>query len=266
MRAVSDIDEARRTSFGSVAEAYDRVRPSYPAAMVAEILDYAHVRPGGCAVEVGAGTGKATALFAAAGLSIDAIEPSSEMAAVARENLSGPAVRFLTTKFEDADLPSDHYRLLFSGQAWHWVEPITAERIAARILVPGGALACFWNRIDWSHCALRARLDDAYAAIGWAPVGLMTPRQARLEFAEQWRERIAAAPGLSAAEDRTYEWSQTYSTAQYIALLGTHSDHVLLPESQRIELFGAVATVIDEAGGSLELVYSTQLCLARAAG
>jgi SAM-dependent methyltransferase len=262
---VSGIDEARRTSFGTVASQYDRARPSYPKEMVADIIDYAGVHRGSPTLEVGAGTGKATALFAARGLDITAIEPSAEMAAVAHANLAASGVHFLIDKFEEAPLEPYHYQLVFSAQAWHWVQPLTGERLAAGALVPGGGLACFWNRVDWSACSLRSELDAAYELIGWRSQSLMTPRQARLEFADSWRDRIGQTDGLSSPEARVYEWTEAYTTAQYIALLGTHSDHILLEEARRIQLFGAIAGVIEDAGGSIDLTYSTQLCLARAA-
>jgi SAM-dependent methyltransferase len=263
---MSGIDDARRTSFGSVATQYHRARPSYPAAMVGDVVDYAGAHPGSPVLEVGAGTGKATALFAARGLRITAIEPSQDMAAVASTDPATAGVDFVIDTFENAPLASHHFQLIFSAQAWHWVEPLTGERIAAAALAPAGALACFWNRVDWTRCSLRADLDAAYQTIGWEPQGLMTPSEARIEFAGNWRARIEQIDGLGSPEDRTYEWTESYSTAQYIALLGTHSDHILLEQDRRTRLFGAVATVIDEAGGVLELAYSTQLCLARAAG
>jgi SAM-dependent methyltransferase len=261
---VSGIDEDRRTSFGSVAAAYHRARPSYPAEMVADTISYAAARPGSRALEVGAGTGKATALFAAHGLQIDAIEPSAAMAEVAQESGATGAARFLITNFEDAPLELGVYQLIFSGQAWHWVEPLTGERLAAAALHRGGALACFWNRVDWARCAVRSELDAAYEQVEFQPRGQMSPDELQMDFAANWRERIDQVDGLIAPEARTYEWTETYGSAQYIALLGTHSDHILLAEDRRIQLFGAVAGVIDDAGGSLDLVYSTQLCLARA--
>ena len=48
--------------FGEVAAEYDEIRPGYPAALAATILAY-HGGPPSRLVEVGAGTGLATALL-----------------------------------------------------------------------------------------------------------------------------------------------------------------------------------------------------------
>jgi len=53
-------DAERRLSFGSVAEQYDRHRPGYPPQLVDDILTYADAHAGDRALEVGAGTGRAT--------------------------------------------------------------------------------------------------------------------------------------------------------------------------------------------------------------
>src|ERR1700758_672913 len=127
------MDEARRLSFGGVADLYDRARPSYPSALVDDVLEYAGVAPGEAAraVEVGAGTGKATVLFAARGLDIVALEPSAEMAAVARRNFAGYTnVRVAETEFERW-APEHEFRLVFSAQAWHWIAP-EVRYVAAR--------------------------------------------------------------------------------------------------------------------------------------
>ena len=60
----------RRLTFGVVAELYDRMRPSYPLALVDDVLAFAGV---GRALEVGAGTGKATVLFAARDVEVVAL-------------------------------------------------------------------------------------------------------------------------------------------------------------------------------------------------
>jgi hypothetical protein len=54
----------RALLFGSVASAYERFRPGYPETMADRVLDYVN-HPVSTAPEIGAGTGKATRLFAA---------------------------------------------------------------------------------------------------------------------------------------------------------------------------------------------------------
>jgi hypothetical protein len=57
----------RALSFGSVASAYERYRPGYPDAVVDQVLASAG-GPVRTALEIGAGTGKATRVFAGRGV------------------------------------------------------------------------------------------------------------------------------------------------------------------------------------------------------
>ncbi|MER6941346.1 SAM-dependent methyltransferase, partial [Nocardioides sp. NPDC000441] len=59
----------RSRSFGAVAEDYERFRPGYPDDLVALVSEVAD-GPVRRAIEIGAGTGKATRTFAAAGIEV----------------------------------------------------------------------------------------------------------------------------------------------------------------------------------------------------
>ena len=262
------MDERRRLSFGGVADLYDRARPSYPSALVDDVVEYAGADGAATdrALEVGAGTGKATVLFAARGLNVLAIEPSADMAEVARRNCAGyDNVTIEQTEFERWRAPGHEFRLVFSGQAWHWISP-EARYVAARAaLEDGGALAAFWNRPDWSACDLREELGEAYRRAGRAgdaddpmnPVG---------RFEEDvWSEEIAGASGFDGAEVRRYRWHSDYTTAEYLALLGTHSACLILDPPDRERLLADIAAAIDGRGGSFRMPYVTVLGLARAA-
>jgi SAM-dependent methyltransferase len=151
------MDEQRRLSFGGVADLYDRSRPSYPEALVDGVLEFAGAGGSDRAVEVGAGTGKATMLFADRGLSVLAIEPSAAMAEVARRNCAGyENVTVEQVEFERWWAPGHGFRLVFSGQAWHWISPEVRYVAARAALEDGGALAAFWNRPD---CTTAEYLD-----------------------------------------------------------------------------------------------------------
>ena len=259
----------RRLSFGSVAELYDRARPSYPDALVDDVLEFAAAGEGDLALEVGAGTGKATALFARRGLRIHALEPSAEMARVARAKLSGsPNVTIEEVEFERWE-PERRSKLLFSAQAWHWVDSEVGYARAREALEPGGVLAAFWNWPLWEDCPLRAELDQAYrrvapeleGTLGWGP---MHPQAQEREW---WRNSVfglRSATGFEPSEPRLYRWSQDYSTEEYLTLLQTHSDHITLPHAERKALLEAVGEVVDRSGGKLTLGHVTILWLARA--
>ena len=65
-------------SFGAVAAGYERFRPGYPPELVERVLAYAR-RPVLTALEIDAGTGKATRAFANRGIALTATEPDAEM-------------------------------------------------------------------------------------------------------------------------------------------------------------------------------------------
>ena len=227
------MDERRRLSFGGVADLYHRSRPSYPEALVDGVLEFAGAGESDRAVEVGAGTGKATVLFAARGLDVVGIEPSAEMAQLARRNCAGyENVTIEEIEFERWRPPGHEFRLVLSAQAWHWIAPEVRYVAARAALEDGGALAAFWNRPEWIACDLR--------------------------------EQLAGASGFDAAEVRRYPWHQEYTTADYLALLGTHSACVVLDAPERERLLGDIAAAIDARGGRFRMTYATVLCRARA--
>src|SRR5690348_8435959 len=77
-----DLDLTRALTFGSMAEAYDRWRPTYPDVAV----DWLAPTAPGYVADVGAGTGQLTGALLARGLSVAAVEPDPKMLAVLSRN------------------------------------------------------------------------------------------------------------------------------------------------------------------------------------
>jgi SAM-dependent methyltransferase len=255
----------QRLAFGRVAELYDRARPSYPPASIDAVIAFANLRPPSRILEVGAGTGKATELFAQRGFSIVALEPSPAMARVARTNCAGfPQVQIVESEFERWT-PAAPHAALISAAAWHWIDPDVRYRRAHAALEPGGTLAALWTFPDWERCDLRDALREAYraAAPRLTTDFPMHPASRPTRLAGDWRAEIATAGRFGDVAAETFPWSLRYSAAAYAELLQTHQDHILLAHERRGALLDAVKGTIDAAGGTLTLPVTTHVCLAR---
>jgi ubiquinone/menaquinone biosynthesis C-methylase UbiE len=128
--------------FDAVAEAYDRVRPSYPAELIDTACAIGELDAGSRVLEVGCGTGKLTEALVERGLRVDAVDPGPEMIAHARRRIRhSDAVEFHVGRFEDVAHPEGIFAAVFSATAFHWVDPAVGWAKAARALRPGGMLA-----------------------------------------------------------------------------------------------------------------------------
>jgi SAM-dependent methyltransferase len=249
-----------RLSFDAVAASYDRGRPGYPDALIDDVIDLVGVRAPRV-LEVGAGTGTATRLFAQRDLEICALEPSPPMAALARRNCAPyPRVSVIVSTFEGWSPPGDAFDLVVSAQAWHWVAPDVGYAKAHEVLASSGGLGLFWTHPLWDEVVLGNELLSLYerhapelAARGpWFP-GFRGPHGAE-------RPNETNLSGLfGPMTERSYRWSMNYATDEYIDLLESLPEHQSLPTSTRSALLQGVTTVIAGAGGSLRMNFETRL-------
>jgi SAM-dependent methyltransferase len=246
----SHLNRRRAESFGDIAQRYDEYRPSYPPALVDDLV----AGHPSTALDVGAGTGRASALLAARGVDVLGVEVDERMADVAREH--GLSVEVGT--FEDWDDLGRRFDLLVCGQAWHWIDPDVGARKALTVLRPGGLLALFWN-IGTHEPEARTALDAVYADV--APDMPRSVLRGGNRSVEPHLKTLGRA-GFVGLEHRSYPWTQTYSREQWLALIGTHSDHSTLPAEQFAALSARVAAVVDGLGGSITTRYVTEALLA----
>jgi len=139
---VVTVNEEKATSFGSVAESYDRVRPGPPA----EAMDW--LVPAGCevAVDLAAGTGLFTRSLLGRAAQVVAVEPDPRMRAVLAKQ--SPQVRVLEGWGEAMPLPDGCADAVFVSTAWHWLDPERAAPEIARVLRSGGRLGVIWTSRD----------------------------------------------------------------------------------------------------------------------
>jgi len=132
--------------FDEVPELYDRVRPTYPDALIADLAAVAGVVGSSRVLEVGCGTGQATRSLAALGCAVIAVERGSGMAALARQRLAAcPNVVVETSSFEEWEDDGWRFDVLAAAAAWHWVDPAIGWRRAHDVIRPGGWMALLGN-------------------------------------------------------------------------------------------------------------------------
>jgi SAM-dependent methyltransferase len=258
----------RRLVFGEAADLYDLHRPTYPPALVEDLIQDARWGAGQRILEVGAGTGKATTLFAARGVPVLGIEPSPRMAAIARRNCAAyPDAEIVESDFERWDPGGETFPLVYAAQAWHWIDPELRYVRARRALTDGGGLALFWNRAAWGRSEMRDALISVYERIvpDMPTTGTMHPARSTADDHEDWASELSAAPEFTDPVLRTYSYSLERTAAAFAGLVATLSETRLLQQEVRRRLIDAIRDTIDERGGTITVPMVTHLHLARAA-
>ena len=213
-------------SFGDAAAAYARARPGYPDDAVGFCVAGAR-GPGTRVLDLGAGTGKATAALVARDLDVVAVEPSTRMLAQLRAAL--PGVQAHEGTAEATGLPAGSVDAVVVAQAWHWVDPVRAVPEVVRVLRPGGTLGLVWNTRDDS--------------VGWVR-DVWSTAQLGLEREQAWD---GAHPGGGFGPAETFETGFVHVTdrAGILDLIASRSYVIVLPPDERAGLLREVAAVLD---------------------
>lgn len=238
----------RALSFGAIAEAYESFRPGYPDELFDVIAAYAGGPPR-TALEIGAGTGKATRLFAGHGVEVTATEPDPAMLAELRKTVVGTVpgtVRTIRATLEQLRPEIGTYGLVFVAAALHWTRAEGRwERVAA-LLEPGGVFASFGGPIRLADPAVREAVRAARAPFlgdDEVPSPDGTPEEAEMKWPGTELLRSAL---FADVRQVTIERRFTVSARGYIGYLSTVSAFLQLPETDRQRAFDAIAQVLPE--------------------
>lgn len=221
---------SRATSFGAVAENYERFRLGYPTEIADVVLGHATgtVRT---ALEIGAGTGKATRLFADRGIAVTATDPDEAMLAVLRARLP-PTVRTIRASFEQVRTEQP-YDLVYAAAALHWTDPAGRWERMAALLKPGGVFANFGGPVHIADPALERALQAArepYVSSDRIPSPDGTPPEQQM----QWPGTELLRSGLfTDVRQLRIPRRLTVSAAFFAGHLATVSAYLELPEGDR---------------------------------
>lgn len=263
------IDERKRVSFDSAASMYEVARPSYPNSLIDDIIKQSGINSSDRILEIGAGTGKATAMFASRGQSVLALEPGKEMAAIAEKKFqSNPKVQVQQSKFEDWDDKGERFGVVAAAQSFHWVDPAVKYHKSAAVLKPGGYIALFWNTANGLDPEICKRLDIIYQDYfpNIQPSFLIeqaATNESALESTAKMEGELKDSGKFANIKMLRYDWTPEYKRAEFLNYVSTHSDHLILDASTRDKLLLKVGAYIDSIGGKITYPFKTLLHLAK---
>lgn len=234
-----DERRGRATSFGAVADAYERARPEYPADAVrwlagdqpADVLD------------VGAGTGKLTRGLVAIGHRVTAVEPLPEMLAHLRAAV--PSAQALVGAAERLPLPDASADIVVSAQAFHWFDGPVALREFIRVLRPGGRIGLVWNTRDDR---------EPWAAELSAAIGNESVESGDAE------DPIEASGLFGPVEEATFSHVQRLDREELLDLVRSRSYCAVMAMPERDGVLARVAALYDAHAGAdgIDLPYITE--------
>jgi SAM-dependent methyltransferase len=250
----------RALSFGAVAATYEKYRPGYPDELVDEVLDYVG-RPVRTALEIGAGTGKATRAFAGRGIAVTATDPDPDMLMELRKHVPA-TVTTVTVAFEDLPL-SPVYDLVYAAASLHWTKPHQRWLRVAAMLTREGVFASFGGQVHLADSAVEQDVNAARSPL-LADDGVPSPDGTPAESPLQWPgTELAKSDRFTDVRQSTIQRRMTVSARDYIGYLSTVSAYLQLPDPLRERVLSRILTVLPE---QVALVADLTLHLARVVG
>lgn len=255
-------DENLRAIFDEDAQLYHLARPGYPTDLFHRLGELAEIGPGARVAEIGPGTGQATAVLAAQGAQVVAVELGNNLASVLTHELAGAAVEVVVSAFEQWAIPHEPFDTVAAFTSWHWLDTTIRTSKAAAALRRDGALAT----VTTSHVLGGTEKFFTDVQNCYQRWDTTTPPDVRLPHADAVPATIDEVDDSELfwpAVRHRYQQEILYTTGSYLQLLGTYSNHRALTEERRSGLFACIAQLINHRyGGTIVKRYLYELRVA----
>jgi SAM-dependent methyltransferase len=222
-------------------------------------------------VEIGPGTGQATARLLGAGSSVVAVEISEEMASCLRSKFGGSDLDIEVGAFEEVTLEPASFDLVAAATSFHWVPNDSGLQRSADLLRSDGWMALWWSfygdptRPDPFNDALVPVLRQVAPALLDIPGGgrLATGAPAYALDAEARTAEIEASGRFGPVHHELIRWTGRHGVEEVRAMFASFSPWLALPPEQRLLALDALERLATEDfNGTVERPYLTSIFLA----
>jgi hypothetical protein len=199
-------------------------------------------------------------------LSVVALEPTPQLAAVARERLAPfDQVQVHVETFE-AFADDEPYCAVVAASSFHWIDPTVRLPKTHDHLGDGGSLAVLAHLHPRPYTGFFRRAQEVYQRLvpEW---GASTTDATTNDVMQQTTLDLQGGGLFEIVVREAWDWKQRLTRDDYLSLLGTFSDHRLLGTARLKALQDALGELIDrEYGGAVMRPYRTLLTVARKCG
>jgi SAM-dependent methyltransferase len=234
----------RASSFGTIAEDYDRLRAGPPDEAITWLL------PDGCALaaDLAAGTGLVSRVLTRYVERVVGVEPDPRMAAVLHAR--SPGVTVLRGLGEAIPLAGASVDAVTISSAWHWLDPERAIPELARVLRVGGRL-----------CVLRTGLNQEATWLRELRHPERSRRDDQLRDTSGSYETLPWTGQFGNPARESFTFTRSMSADDFTDLLATYSAIITASEDQRATDLGWVRSELDRlfpGGGPIEVPFRTR--------
>ena len=241
----TEIPDAAVRGYARAPVAYELGRPTYPPLALECLVRELELGPGRVVLDLGAGTGKLTALLAAFGATVLAAEPVVEMREALERNV--PSANAFASTAESIGLAAASVDAVTVGQAFHWFHGDEALAEIHRVLRPGGRLGLVWNFRD--------------ETVPWVAelTRIMEPHRGDAPRAASgaWREAFERTTLFEPLETATFRHVHRLAADGVVARVASVSFIAALPESDRAQVLAEVRELV--GAEAVDLPYVTDL-------
>ncbi|NET01849.1 MAG: class I SAM-dependent methyltransferase [Sphaerospermopsis sp. SIO1G2] len=246
----------KKNWYSPVADAYNKVRPNYPQAIIQPTVEIAKLSHNSKILELGCGPGNATISFAQLDFSMVCLEPSPTVCKLAKQNcLSYPNVDIQQITFEEWELKTGKFDAVLAATSFHWMNPKIAYKKAADALKDDGCLILLWNMTPQPDYEVYRQLHPVYQT--------HAPASDRYEDIST-QIRTVKSFGQNALNSGWFQnlisdyvvCQATYFVDDYLLLLGTLSPYLKLESCIRDVLFSGLREQINHLyEGKIQVSY-----------
>lgn len=248
-------------SFDQDPEGYAAGRPGYPRVLFEALEQRCGLGEGSEVVEIGPGTGQATAELLRRGAHVHGVEPGPGLARHLVAQHGDEPLEVTISRFEDVALPDSGADLVVAGTSFHWVETAIGMDKARTALRPGGWIALWWNLwyAPGGPDEFSRALDPLLEEFG----DRRSPTHVDQNQEQDWLPLMRPA-GFENVTSERFAWTVEQRSDEIVALFSTFSGMRVRPAAEQRALLERIRAVADEQFGSVVLrTYQTSLYTGR---